>query len=151
MLIVLEFTTHEAVEHSLQLGYYLIYMSNQPSVEPDCPFCRTNGLLKGAVTAETDTAYLIEATFGSGNFLVIPTAHIESPLGLPDTWWKDVKTLLPKIPNLTSDYNLSFNLGKEAGQSLKHVHLWVISRIAGQPASGKGLARLIDEANAQAV
>lgn len=123
-------------------------MNNQTQIAPNCTFCRSNGILKGEVTAETDTAYLIEAALHSNNYLIIPSAHIESPIDLPDTWWSDVKTLIPKIPDLSNDYNISFNIGVEAGQTLKHLHLWIIPRAANQPASHKGLARLIDEANA---
>lgn len=122
-------------------------MKDLSPVEPHCTFCRSNGILKGEVTAETDSAYLIEAAYGSSNYLIIPTDHIESISDLPDNWWVDVKTLVPKIPNLLKDYNLSFNIGGEAGQTLKHLHLWVIPREADQPASHKGLARLIEDVN----
>lgn len=124
-------------------------MKEQSIVAPECTFCRSNGKLKGQVTAETEDAYLIEAAYGSKNYLIIPSAHVESIYDLSDTWWSDVKALVPKIPNFTKDYNLSFNIGEEAGQTIRHLHFWVIPRVAGQPASRKGFARLIDEANTQ--
>jgi diadenosine tetraphosphate (Ap4A) HIT family hydrolase len=57
------------------------------------------------------------------------------------------ETLLPHIPDLPDDYNLVLNHGALAGQSVKHLHLWVIPRFAGKPSSGKGFARLILEAD----
>jgi diadenosine tetraphosphate (Ap4A) HIT family hydrolase len=118
-----------------------------PTTQPDCPFCRSNNLLKGEVLAETDHAFLVLAQFGSRNHLIIPSSHTEELTDLPDSWWQDFKALLAKVPGLTGDYNVSLNYGPEAGQTVKHLHFWIIPRDAGTPASGKGFARLIDEAN----
>ncbi len=82
-----------------------------------------------------------------GNYLIIPDAHVESPLDLNDTWWADVKALLPKLPLPLTDYNLSFNIGTQAGQTIKHLHLWVIPRKPDEQASGKGLITLINYHN----
>lgn len=120
------------------------------AIPAECPFCRNNQLLKSPVLAESDGAYLTENLFFPGNYLIIPSNHIESLTDLPDSWWKDVKALLPRIPNSAPDYNLSFNIGKHAGQTIKHLHLWIIPRAADQPASGKGLATLINAHNAAA-
>ena len=114
---------------------------------PDCPFCRDNNLLKGDVLAESAGGYLIMNQFSPGNYLIIPSEHAESPLELPDTWWHDVKTLLAEIPDLPEHYNISLNRGQHAGQTVRHLHFWVIPRLPNGPASGKGLATLIDAVN----
>ncbi len=57
-----------------------------------------------------------------------------------------MRELLPLVPELGEHYNLSLNVGKSAGQSVKHLHFWVIKREGGLGSSGKGLARLISEA-----
>ena len=88
--------------------------------------------------------------FGSGNYLIIPSYHAESISDLSDNWWKSVKQLIQKVPDLPEDYNVSFNIGKEAGQTIKHLHLWVIPRSAGEPASGTGLAGLVEAVNTSA-
>jgi diadenosine tetraphosphate (Ap4A) HIT family hydrolase len=116
-------------------------------IPTDCPFCLGNNLLKVPVVAEAGSSYLIEAYGSPGHYLIIPTIHTETPGELPDGWWADVKTLLTKVPDLTPEFNLSFNFGKHAGQTVKHAHLWVIPRHADQPAAGKGLASLISEHN----
>lgn len=115
----------------------------------DCPFCRNNNLLKVAVIASARDAYLVPAFSSPGNYLIVPEAHITSVSELPDSWWSNVKQLLADVPQLPSDYNLSINIGTSAGQTVEHLHFWVIPRAAGQPSSGKGLARLIDEADKQ--
>lgn len=96
---------------------------------------------------QSEGAYLIEAHTNPGNHLIIPKGHVISPLELPDNWWYDMKQLLAHIPGLAKEYNIAMNLGEHAGQSVKHLHFWVVPRGAGQPASGKGLARLIAEVN----
>lgn len=113
----------------------------------DCPFCLENNLFKGEIIAKSAQGFLTTNAFMPGNFLIIPSAHIEQLTELPDTWWADVKTLLPKVPGLTGDYNLAVNYGKAAGQSLKHLHFWIIPRASDRPSSGKGLARFISDAD----
>ena len=116
-------------------------MMNEPF--PECPFCRSNHLLKSDILAETDRAYLTNSVRFPGKYLIIPTTHIESLTDLSDTWWQDVKGLLAKTPENLSEYNLSFNVGRQAGQTVKHVHLWVIPRHENEPNAGKGLVSLL--------
>ena len=111
----------------------------------DCPFCRTNDLLRGEVVAESGSAFLLRGQFGYGTYLIIPNQHVEALTDLPDTWWVEIKQLLPRIPDLPSDYNLTLNYGKAAGQSVKHLHFWVVPRETGKHSSGKGLASLVFE------
>lgn len=122
-------------------------MNTTPATPPDCPFCRSNNLLKVPVLAEAGTAYLVEAHGSPGCYLILPANHAETPADIPDEWWRDVKEMLAKMPAPLDHYNLSFNIGKLAGQTVKHLHLWVIPRVAGQGAAGKGLATLISDAN----
>ena len=113
----------------------------------DCVFCRSNGRLKGEVLVASEGAYLIEAGSAPGNFLIIPDTHVEALSELPDSWWADVKELLGQVPGLGENYNLSINIGREAGQTVGHLHFWVIPRVSDRPSSGKGFVRLIDEAD----
>jgi diadenosine tetraphosphate (Ap4A) HIT family hydrolase len=125
------------------LSYY-----RQMNIKPDCPFCLDNHLLKGDIIATVNGAYLINAQPPNAScYLIIPELHTESPQDLPDTWWQSVKALLLQMPEMPTDYNLSFNIGKVSGQTLSHLHLWVIPRVAGQPASDMGLASLIARVN----
>jgi len=115
------------------------------TVPKDCNFCRENNLLKGEIIAEGTHAYLLRPESYDSSYLIIPRDHLEELTDLPDTWWAELKQLLPKVPDLPKNYNLSLNYGKEAGQTLAHLHFWIIPREPGKPASGKGLARLIRE------
>ncbi|HEY2004308.1 MAG TPA: Sua5/YciO/YrdC/YwlC family protein [Candidatus Saccharimonadia bacterium] len=131
-----------AVEVSARGGMHYIAPSRR-----DCVFCRSNGRLKGEVIVASDGAYVIEAATVPGHYLIIPETHVETLMELPDSWWAEVKELLPQVPGLPDNYNLSINIGREAGQTLGHLHFWVIPRAAGQPSSGKGFAKLIYEAD----
>lgn len=115
--------------------------------ESNCPFCRGNNLLKTDILGETKNGYLIENSKSKGNYLIIPNAHVENMESLPNEWWTDLKTLIGQIPLQLSDYNLSLNYGEHAGQTLKHLHFWVIPRSISESSSGKGLASLIREYN----
>jgi diadenosine tetraphosphate (Ap4A) HIT family hydrolase len=111
------------------------------------PLCRSNGALKTRVLFASGDVYLTESFSNQGNYLIVPEDHAERLDDLPDTWWRDAKAALRHVASLEGNYNLSINVGKQAGQTVKHLLFWEIPRAAGQPASGKGLARLIDEAN----
>lgn len=110
----------------------------------DCPLCPQNNLLTETILAETSGAYLIRAKSSKSNFLIVPKTHVESPIDLPENWWGDFSALLKQVPKL-GQYNLSLNMGKSAGQTVAHIHFWVIPRTADAAASGKGLARLLSE------
>jgi diadenosine tetraphosphate (Ap4A) HIT family hydrolase len=116
--------------------------------KPECPFCYSNNLFKGKVIAQSSGGYVAENEFSPGNYLIIPVEHVETPLELSDTWWAEVKILLRRIPGLAEHYNVSLNVGSQAGQTVKHLHFWVVPRARDKPSSGKGLARLISEADA---
>lgn len=118
-------------------------MNQQPSTSTNCPFCLDNNLFVGEILASSDDAYLSAAHYNPGNYLIIPKRHIESLIQLSDTWWRDVKELLSHVPALPENYNIAMNYGREAGQSVKHLHLWIIPRSPGLATSGKGLAGLL--------
>jgi L-threonylcarbamoyladenylate synthase len=112
-------------------------------MSPMCPFCLANGKLKGAIIFATGDAYLIEASSQPGNYLIIPQLHEETLGRLSDSWWAQLKEILAHVPGLGDDYNVSVNIGKLSGQTVKHIHFWVIPRRDGLPSSGNGLASLI--------
>jgi len=113
-------------------------------VPQDCPLCRTNGNLRGTVLFATEGAYLIEASTQPGKYLIIPDAHVEALDELTDAWWAEMKAILAHVPGLPADYNVTINIGSNAGQTLPHLHFWVIPRVAGRRSSGQGLAGLMN-------
>lgn len=119
----------------------------QPNAPGSCPFCRENGLLQGEVLAEAPRGYLIANRSAAGTFLIIPTVHAEEIGELPDDWWQSFKQLFAKVPGAPQDFNVALNRGALAGQSVRHLHFWIVPRHGGEPASGKGLVGLIGDVN----
>ena len=126
------------------LAYY-DHMSTTPSTS-HCPFCLANHLLKTPIIAENSAAFLIPALGSNRNYLIVPKQHAETPGELPAHWWENLTELLGKVPGPTDHYNISINIGAQAGQTVKHLHFWIIPRGHTHAASGKGLATLIDAA-----
>lgn len=119
-----------------------------------CPFCPENG--KVVIIAQDERGYLVQAigrqgVVMPGCYLIIPKEHAESLLGLPEEWQAAVNYLLSCVPGMTreSQFNLSYNLGHDAGQRVGHIHAWVIFRGSEEspPSHGLGLAALIAAAN----
>lgn len=117
----------------------------------DCPLCPSNG--KVNIVAVTGAAYLVEAKASpiEGCHLIVPTEHITDVARLPSTWQACVHGLLVMLPwdVRSTPFNLSMNLGPAAGQTLPHLHLWVIPRVE-EPTKlsyAKGTATLIKELN----
>ena len=91
---------------------------------------------------------MVAAGPDAANYLIIPNYHVELLTELHDSWWQDVKMLLQAVPTQLASYNVTVNYGRDAGQSVSHLHFWVVPRLPGQPASGKGMTGLIGLVNA---
>lgn len=115
---------------------------------PKCPFCPENGMVD--IIDETKDGYLVEARDQPvpGCFLIIPKEHITHVTKLPALWQVDLTDLLEMIPWYTpeTDFNISLNQGKKAGQTVGHIHFWVFPRDdekEGNMSYAKGAATLL--------
>jgi len=117
--------------------------------DPTCPLCPEND--KVDIIAMTEDAYLVEAKVSPMEdcFLIIPKQHITDVMELPALWQKSFSAMLTCVPWYTPDapFTLGLNSGKAAGQTLPHIHNWVIPRREreGSNTYGKGTATLIKE------
>jgi len=122
--------------------------------DPDCPLCPSNGGVD--IVAKTGIAYLVEAKTSpvEGCFLIVPTEHITHPMELSPRWQMDFGALLVSVPwyEATSSYNISLNMGVAAGQTVPHLHFWVIPRaeVEGASTYGQGLVALLRNVDALA-
>jgi diadenosine tetraphosphate (Ap4A) HIT family hydrolase len=97
-----------------------------------CPFCRENG--KVDVVYDGTGCYAVKALDNNyepirNRYLIIPELHIESLSNLPKDWHESMMSLVNKIiGDSGKSYNLSCNVGKDAGQRVVHVHYWLIVR-----------------------
>ncbi len=103
----------------------------------DCIFCRiVKGQLPAARVLETPAvlAFLDIAPVNYGHTLVIPKAHYQDFLDLPDELWAEMGRAARRIAQalratlLAQGFNLQMNNFEAAGQAVFHAHLHVIPR-----------------------
>lgn len=106
----------------------------------DCLFCK---IIKGEIPAykvyEDDTVYafLDINPNNLGHTLVIPKAHYQTYSETPDEVLADLMVKAKKIGQAVIKamdvpaYNVSVNVGKEAGQLIFHTHVHIIPRFEG--------------------
>ena len=80
-----------------------------------------------------------------GSYVIIPKSEVSSPFDLTDKEWADSKELMTKVKNYIDEkykpdgYNIGWNVGQVAGQSVAHAHMHIIPRYADEPLAGKGI------------
>jgi len=103
---------------------------------------------------ENDLVYAVPSTDDSGkplyktligSYVIIPKSHVETPFALSEAEWlatkrmiDTVKQHLDRIYN-PDGYNLGWNVGRIAGQTVSHAHLHIIPRFADEPFAKKGI------------
>lgn len=80
-----------------------------------------------------------------GSYVIIPKSEVSSPFDLTDKEWNDSRELLLKVKKYIDEtykpdgYNIGWNVGAVAGQSVEHAHIHIIPRYADEPLAGKGI------------
>jgi len=106
-------------------------------VNKDCVFCRiVDGVIPAVKIYETQDilAFFDTLPAAKGHCLVIPKGHYESIDFVPDNIISSIFILAKKIVRLQkkifniNDVNLLQNNGREAGQTVFHMHLHIIPR-----------------------
>ena len=101
-----------------------------------CPFCKPD---KERIVYEGEHSFALFDLYpvSRGHTLIIPKRHVESIEELEDIEWIDIvrtiKVIKRGLENLLKPdgFNIGFNLGEPAGQSISHIHIHVIPRYAG--------------------
>jgi diadenosine tetraphosphate (Ap4A) HIT family hydrolase len=113
--------------------------------EPGCAFCPQNG--KVDIICEIGGMYLVHAKDEKmkdlpDRWLIIPAEHVESLEDLPIGWGESLVELIHEA-NIRSGFNLSLNIGADAGQTMPHLHWWLLDRSTDD--LGKGMSWMISE------
>ena len=80
-----------------------------------------------------------------GSYVIIPKTEVGSPFELSDKEWADSKSLMLEVKEYIDKkynpdgYNIGWNVGKAAGQEVKHAHMHIIPRFNDEPYAGKGI------------
>lgn len=124
-------------------------------INDGCPFCLANGKMK-SLQAETDLGYLAVPINSPvpGAYLIVPKKHLIDDRNLPDLWQVTRRELLGHVPWIDVWHrNDVTNNGSDAGQTILHLHEWVIPRSGELPMSTAyrlSLATLVGKANHEA-
>ena len=101
----------------------------------DCPFCNPDR----QIILNSDLVFAVYDKYpvSKGHILVIPKRHVRNYFDLNKnemaSIWEmvtQVKTILDS-KNKPQGYNIGFNVGEAAGQTINHVHIHVIPRYTG--------------------
>jgi histidine triad (HIT) family protein len=107
---------------------------------PDCIFCKiVRGEIPAAKVLETDAvvAFLDIQPAAPGHLLVVPKEHHANLADTPDEVASELGAILPRLVRAVRKavgapaLNVVANTGREAGQSVDHVHFHLIPRRAG--------------------
>jgi len=114
----------------------------------DCPFCEAQDdaclAVNGSMRALRDAYPLAR-----GHTLIIPRRHVGGFFSLLDEERADLLAMLETVRAALdaefspAGYNVGFNDGIAAGQTVMHFHLHVIPRYTGDQADPRGGIRLI--------
>lgn len=100
-----------------------------------CPFCN----IDREIILDSDLCYAVYDKFpvNLGHILVIPKRHVKDYFELDknevDSLWEMVSRVkaLIDLNHNPQGYNVGFNVGESAGQTIEHVHIHVIPRYKG--------------------
>ena len=112
----------------------------------NCPFCPPKVNDK-AILLENDLSLFIDLKHSilQGSGIIVPKAHRQSTFDLTTEEITSTFSLLTEVKALLDTeynpqgYNLGWNCGAVAGQTVFHAHLHVIPRYASEPYAGKGI------------
>ena len=101
----------------------------------DCPFCN----IDRKVLASSDLCLAIYDKYpvSRGHVLVVSRRHVEDYFELSEAEVEDIWRLVEVVKELIdlefqpSGFNVGFNVGPVAGQTVDHVHIHVIPRYLG--------------------
>ena len=112
----------------------------------NCPFCPPK-VNDNAILLENDLSLFIDLKHSilQGSGIIVPKAHRQSTFDLTTEEITSTFSLLTEVKALLDTeyspqgYNLGWNCGAVAGQTVFHAHLHVIPRYASEPYAGKGI------------
>ena len=102
-----------------------------------------NNLVIGVPSTDNDGRQFDKTLIGS--YVIIPKSRVSTPFELTDEEWLSTKKMIDIIKRHLDEeynpdgYNLGWNVGAIAGQTVEYVHLHVIPRFKDEPFAGKGI------------
>lgn len=103
--------------------------------EETCPFCKVDRELIGE--SKLSFAIFDKYPVGEGHALIITKRHVSDYFDLEHEEVKDIWELVAEIKSILQrkyhpdGFNVGFNIGLAAGQTIDHVHIHIIPRYSG--------------------
>lgn len=118
-------------------------------LEAGCPFC--DRIAGGSVGCSYGSAVAIPDAYpvSLGHTLIVPRRHEANLLRLSDEEFADLWSLAREVcrdlqcERGVQGFNLGVNVGRDAGQTIAHVHLHVIPRYPGDVEDPRGGVRRV--------
>ena len=112
-----------------------------------CIFCDYKNDEHGTIIFENEYCVAIERNDKVliGACIINPKAHKATVFDLDCNEWEATKQLVDKVKSYLDSkynpdgYNVGWNNGEVAGQTIFHAHLHVIPRYADEPYAGRGI------------
>ena len=117
------------------------------SIKDECLFCRVN---PNHLAAEGELCYAAKDSFPVTEFhtLIIPKRHVADYFDLNSSevsalhdMLMEMKRTIEAKDDLVTGFNIGVNAGKDAGQSIFHVHVHLIPRRKGDVENPRGGVR----------
>ena len=126
-------------------------MSSSLNFQEDCAFCNRS-LLQGEVVFENRNCYYVtsEDPILVDAGMIIPKRHTASLFELNATEWLDLRMMLLEAKTYLesrspSGFNVGWNDGIDAGQTVRHAHLHIMARFPDEPLRGKGIRHVFKQ------
>jgi diadenosine tetraphosphate (Ap4A) HIT family hydrolase len=122
-------------------------------IDPDCPFCRPEGEL--LYECHDVVAFLDQYPVTRGHALIVPRTHIQRWEDLDEIHQRALMRAITPVMMAVDDrqssdaslwvegFNVGFNDGAAAGQTIEHFHIHVIPRRAGDVEDPRGGIRWV--------
>jgi len=112
-----------------------------------CEFCNYTDNEKGFLIFENELCYCIQLHHKIliGSCMVMPRAHKVTVFDLTPDEWASTQELLSQAKTYIDSkynpdgYNVGWNCGREAGQTVFHAHMHIIPRYKDEPYAGRGI------------
>ena len=89
-------------------------------------------------------AFFDEYPVSKGHTLLVPKEHFQTYFDLPDLYTETIGSSIKKVKKILDEkfhpngYNIGFNCGEAAGQSIMHFHIHIIPRYKGDTKNPRG-------------
>jgi len=113
-----------------------------------CVFCNIKNKENEIILFENDYCLCVDSQYEEllvGSCIIIPKAHKVTVFDLSYEEWEATKQLIDMAKQYIDEkynpdgYNVGWNSGTAAGQTVFHAHLHIIPRHADEPYAGRGI------------